>query len=228
MNTNFLAACAATALLCVSAVTAQQAAPPPPERSIVRLSGDVYRFQNDQHFGVFLVTSEGIIVADPVNQGAAEWLKGELASRFDVPVTHVLYSHHHWDHVSGGAVFKDATVIAHEKTVANLTPPAKDVPITGFWTTLDADGDGAIQRNEAGPFLTPSFDNWDSNKDGALSGHELWVGQYSGVRAPDKTYVDKYTLNLGGQAVTLHYIGGLHADDMSYIVFIICPDSFIK
>jgi glyoxylase-like metal-dependent hydrolase (beta-lactamase superfamily II) len=212
MKTTCLSACIATAFLCITAIA--QEAPPPPQRSIERLAGDVYRFQNNQHFGVFLVTSEGIIVADPINQGAAEWLKGELASRFNVPVTHVLYSHHHWDHVSGGAVFEDATVIAHENTAADLTPPAADAQISGFWTTLDANGDGMIQLDEAGP-----FDNWDANDDGALSGYELWVGQYSGVRAPDELYTNEHTLTLGGQSVTLHHVGGLHANDMSYIVF---------
>ena len=216
MKTILLTTFIATIFLC-DCVIAQE--PPPPERSIERLAGDVYRFQNNQHFGVFLVTSAGIVVADPINQGAAEWLQGELAARFDVPVTHVLYSHHHWDHVSGGAVFKDATVISHENTNADLTAPAEDAKISGFWTTLDADRDGMIQKSEAGPFLTPNFANWDSNGDGALTGYELWVGQYSGVRKPDESYANEHTLTLGGQSVTMHHVGGQHADDLSYIVF---------
>ncbi|WP_428103361.1 MBL fold metallo-hydrolase [Candidatus Rariloculus sp.] len=44
--------------------------------------------------------------------------------RFGVPVRYVLYSHHHWDHASGGAVFADTAIyIAHERMAAALAAP---------------------------------------------------------------------------------------------------------
>lgn len=92
-----------------------------PERSIVNLAGDVYRFQNDQHFGVFMVTPDGVVVVDPINADAATWLKAEIAERFDVPVKVVAYSHHHFDHASGGAVFEDTAVfVAQQDALDNL------------------------------------------------------------------------------------------------------------
>ena len=78
-----------------------------PIRSIINVTGDLYRGQDNAHFTVFLVTPDGIILSDPINTGFATWLKAELDSRFDVPVRYVLYSHSDGDHASGGAVFAD-------------------------------------------------------------------------------------------------------------------------
>ena len=96
----------------------------PTKRSIKKITGDIYRAQNNHHYTVFLVTDEGIIMSDPINKEFANWLKEELSKRFAKPVKYVLYSHYHWDHVSGGEVFKDtATFISHENMLANLAPP---------------------------------------------------------------------------------------------------------
>ena len=98
----------------------------PPERSITRITGDLYRAQNNEHYTVFLVTPDGIILADPINVGAANWIKAELAERFpNTPVKYVLYSHHHQDHASGAAIFDDtAELVAHEAFNAGLKASA--------------------------------------------------------------------------------------------------------
>lgn len=91
------------------------------KRAITRIAGDLYRFQNNFHFSVFLVTPEGIIVTDPINEEAARWLKAELDKRFAVPVRYLIYSHDHADHSSGGEVFAgDAVVVAHENGKATI------------------------------------------------------------------------------------------------------------
>ena len=98
----------AVTMLVASAAFAQDA-----KREISNISGDLYRFKNNFHYSVFLVTSEGIIATDPINADAAKWLKAELAKRFDKPVKYVIYSHDHADHSSGGEVFADtATIVA--------------------------------------------------------------------------------------------------------------------
>lgn len=98
-----------------------------PTRSIDNVTGDLYRATNNAHRTVFLVTSEGIILADPIGTEFATWLKGELAERFDVPVRYLLYSHFHDDHASGGAVFADtAVLVGHENMISNLEAVADD------------------------------------------------------------------------------------------------------
>lgn len=89
-------------------------------RAIEPVTGDVYRFQNNFHNAMFVVTGEGIVVTDPINADAVEWLKGELASRFDKPVTHMILSHSHGDHASGGQGWGDIAVVAHEKAKAHV------------------------------------------------------------------------------------------------------------
>jgi glyoxylase-like metal-dependent hydrolase (beta-lactamase superfamily II) len=84
------------------------------KRSIEPVTGDVYRFQNDFHNAMFVVTEDGIVVTDPINAEAVAWLKDEMAERFDKPVTHMILSHTHGDHASGGQGWGDITVIAHE------------------------------------------------------------------------------------------------------------------
>ncbi len=86
-----------------------------PKRTITAIAGDLYRFQNNFHFSVFLVTPEGVIATDPIDAEAAAWLKAEIAKRFGKPVKYLIYSHDHVDHSSGGEIFADtAIVVAHE------------------------------------------------------------------------------------------------------------------
>jgi len=115
-----------TTVVHAASVAAQQQPQRAPVRSITKLTGDLYRVQNDDHYTVFLVTPAGIILADPVNVDLANWLKAQLAERFpDRPVRYVLYSHHHQDHASGAAAFNDtAELVAHENFAAALRASA--------------------------------------------------------------------------------------------------------
>ena len=99
-------------------------------RIITKISGDLYRFQNNAHYSVFLVTPEGILVTDPINKEAAVWLNRELVSRFGIPVTHLVYSHDHADHISGGEAFGDRVqVIGHKLTKEAIVREKRNVPI---------------------------------------------------------------------------------------------------
>ncbi len=98
------------------------------QRSITNVTGDVYSFQNKFHFSVFVVTEDGIVFGDPINADAAAWAKAEIAKRFGKPVTHMVYSHSHDDHASGGAIFADtATVIVQENAPAELDGVVPDI-----------------------------------------------------------------------------------------------------
>ena len=75
------------------------------ERAVTKIAGDVYRFQNQNHYSIFVITEDGVVVTDPINAEAAIWLRSEISKLTDKPITHLIYSHSHGDHASGGVVF---------------------------------------------------------------------------------------------------------------------------
>lgn len=190
-------------------------------RAITQIEGDLYRFQNNQHFSVFLVTPDGVIMGDPINGNAAEWLKQEIDERFGVPVKYVVYSHHHADHASGGAVFADtATFIGHENMLNHIAPPADPAAsLPPRLATMDTNGNGTVERDEARGQLANRFAALDANGDGSISGFEIASTRGGDVRPPDETYADTMTLTLGGKTVELHYFGKSHSDNMTIMYF---------
>src|SRR5687768_5857380 len=142
-------------------VAAQQA-PPAPARGIVNVTGQLYRAQNNNHYTVFLVTPDGIIMSDPINRDFARWLKGEFASRFRVPVRYVLYTHRDWDHASGGVVFADtAEFVGHVNMLKALAPPAGNPPLTADAVKMDANRNGLVERAEASGAIAERFALFD-------------------------------------------------------------------
>jgi glyoxylase-like metal-dependent hydrolase (beta-lactamase superfamily II) len=195
---------------------AQQAA-----REIGRLNGDVYWARDfDLHVSVFMVTPEGILVADPIGTEFATWLKGELAERFGLPVRYVVYSHKDWDHASGGVVFADtATFIAQENTPRHLGMPPATTPLPESAAAMDRNGNGRLERGEARGGLANSFALYDADRDGVLSGAEVTRGPLADVRPPDETFASHKTITLGGKRVELIHSPIEHADDNTTIYF---------
>ncbi len=101
-------AAAAAWLLAIPVATGQQQEP---KREITQIRGDLYRFQNNFHVSVFLLTPQGAICTDPIDAGAAAWLKKALAERFDTACRYLIYSHDHRDHIAGGEVLGEGAVI---------------------------------------------------------------------------------------------------------------------
>jgi glyoxylase-like metal-dependent hydrolase (beta-lactamase superfamily II) len=200
----------------VSDISAQQ----PPTRGIVNVTGQLYRAQNNNHYTVFLVTPEGVIMSDPINRDFARWLKGEIATRFKVPVRYVLYTHRDWDHASGGVVFADtAEFVGHRNMLTALAPPAGNPPLTADAVKMDANRNGLIEKSEAAGALAERFALFDYNRDEVISGAEIARGSVSDVYPPTTTYTDRHTVTLGGKRVTMTYLGIAHADDSSVLHF---------
>ena len=194
----------------------------PPEHEITNVTGDLYRFRQIRHIGMFLVTPEGIIVVDPTNSALAGWLKGQLDERFGLPVKYVIYSHSHNDHASGGEVFADtATFIGHENMRANLQRPPEDAPLLPREQLWDTNGDGLIQEDETeGTMYGRNFAARDSDGNGGLNRAEIWAGRLGGEQVPpDIYYSEKASVRLGGKTVELHYTGLNHSNDMTVVLF---------
>ena len=216
-----------TLAACAPAVEPEEeapAAPAPaeaegPTRSIVNITGDLYRAQNNNHHTVFLVTDEGIIMSDPINRDFATWLRGEMEARFDQPVRYVLYSHSDWDHASGGEVFADtATFVGHENMLEALAEPG-DMALPANAAELDANGNGEIEPTEATGNMANNFALFDANEDGMLSGGEIARGPVGDVYVPTETYSDRRTVELGEKSVEMIHPGPAHSANMSVVHF---------
>jgi glyoxylase-like metal-dependent hydrolase (beta-lactamase superfamily II) len=183
-----------------------------PARELVPVRGDLYFVRGGRHNTVFLVTPEGIVLGDPVSTELSTWLKGELETRFPGrAVRHVIYSHHDFDHAEGAAAFPGAIIWAHANVVSNLD--GRLHRLAGGYK--DTDGNGQIERAEAGGGYLAAFDRLDRNKDGVVTAPEM----NQEIVTPTRTYRDRQTITFGGKTVELLHPGRNHSDDMTVIHF---------
>ncbi len=228
INRTALVSAAAAPLVLAAGALAQDG----PVRTVAEIADGIYRATNNNHGTVFMVTDDGIVLADPINPDFANWLKGELDSRFGVPVRYVVYSHHHWDHASGGAAFADsAQFVGHANMLNHLALPPDSTQLTDVegqyapLAALDTDADGVISRAEAADMDAPRFAGLDANGDEVISGAELMRGPVSLVHPPNITYTDQIEISLGGKRVRMNWVGEMnHSLDSSRISF---PDASV-
>ncbi len=88
---------------------------------MTKVTEKAYSFRFLVHRNMVLVTSDGVIVTDPINPVAAQHMMAEINRITSKPVKLVIYSHNHWDHIAGAKIFKDngAKIIQHELAAKN-------------------------------------------------------------------------------------------------------------
>lgn len=193
-----------------------------PMREIIPVTESLYRARNGNWYTIFLVTRDGIILGDPINNGFAEWLAGELDERFGVPVRYVVYSHSHFDHAEGGAVFADTAVfVGHENMLRNMDGRYPQMP----GDMVDRDNNGVIDYDDimiptnAAPGICgmgPNFfDAYDRNGDGVITPAEL----QRDIVPPSIVYSDRMQIQLGEKTVELIHPGLNHSDDATVMLF---------
>jgi glyoxylase-like metal-dependent hydrolase (beta-lactamase superfamily II) len=80
----------------------------------------LYWLSDGAYNTMFVVSSDGVIAIDPLPTLGANYLKA-IAEVTDKPVTHVIYSHEHTDHIGAAHLFpKDAMYIAQNETAKLL------------------------------------------------------------------------------------------------------------
>ena len=97
--------------------------------SIEKVSRDLIVFsQNDQQ-GLIVINENNSIVVDPMNQETTKNIQNFLASNGKPMISHIIYSHSHWDRISTGkaTLNKDIEVIAQQECSLYLSNNNKDV-----------------------------------------------------------------------------------------------------
>lgn len=87
---------------------------------VAEIQDDLYWVTDGSYQMIFLVHQQGVMVVDaPPSIG--ENILNAIADVTDKPITHVVYSHSHADHIGAAGLYPDdATVIAHEETAIQL------------------------------------------------------------------------------------------------------------
>ena len=87
---------------------------------VEEISDGLYWATDGTYQIMFLTTGEGVIVVD-APPSMAGVIMTAIADVTDEPITHVIYSHSHADHIGGAGIYpEDAIYIAHEDTAAQL------------------------------------------------------------------------------------------------------------
>jgi len=63
-----------------------------------------------------VIGDKGVLITDPANSYRAQSLKMEISKLTKLPVTHIILSHEHYDHVGGTEVFPKAKIYAQSNT----------------------------------------------------------------------------------------------------------------
>lgn len=84
------------------------------EINTIKVKDNLYMV-GDRTYSLFYITDTCVVVIDPLSERHAKATLQAIKKVTNLPVTHLFYSHNHWDHISGGKVFKNegAKIISH-------------------------------------------------------------------------------------------------------------------
>jgi glyoxylase-like metal-dependent hydrolase (beta-lactamase superfamily II) len=213
-------------MIAFAALWASQSIQAAPPKSFLHVKDDLWRAGSGNWWSLIYVTPAGVVLVDPINPGFAAWLKTELDARFPgKPVRYIIYSHSHWDHVGGAAVFADSHphIVGQERILKNFDGRYPHMP----GNMIDRNDNGTIEAEEiAIPTLEHPgicgmgrgyFESLDHDHTGHLTPVE-WLA-VQGVESPDIVYSERMTLRLGGRTIQLLFPGLNHADDGTVVYF---------
>jgi len=111
------------------------AIPPKKGYRTQELGGGLYMVTDNAYQSMFLVYDRGVVVVDAPPSYAAR-IPAAIAEVTDRPITHVVYSHSHIDHIGGAkALGGRPVIIAHDETARLLeraADPSRPLPTVTF------------------------------------------------------------------------------------------------
>jgi hypothetical protein len=206
----------AISALLLSGATRAQDAPPADPPVIEHVTGDLYMFRANAGVSVFLVTPDGIIMADPLGRLTARPLESALAERFPGrPVRFVVHTTHRFDRADGASRFdRDAEIVAHRSFNDRVSGARR--ALSDDLLDLDTNRDGTLEAGEvAGDHRAADLLAHDDNRNGRVTPDEL----YRFVVRPEREFDSARTIELGGRATRLIAVSAPGADALIVLHF---------
>ncbi|MCA9895686.1 MAG: MBL fold metallo-hydrolase [Anaerolineae bacterium] len=139
-----------------------------------------------------IACGDSVVLVDAGNSPrVGRTIAAEVAMLGQGQVDTIIYTHHHWDHISGAMAFHPQRVIAHEHCGLMLRHMARR-----NWTHSDDESLSPEMIARLGQ-LANQFDRW----------HDFRLVQ------PNMTFSHQMTIYVNEVAIELEYVGGRHAHD---------------
>ena len=91
-----------------------------PPYETTKITEGVYQFRSRGTNGLFVIGNDGVLAVDPISIETAKIYVNEIKKVTSKPIKYLVYSHHHFDHITGGAAFGKVEIIAHQKAKEKL------------------------------------------------------------------------------------------------------------
>ena len=126
-----------------------------PDYELQEIKPGVYVVSAGGSNSMFLVTQEGVVVVD-APPAIGDKIFAAVSEVTDRPITHLIYSHAHKDHIGAANLFENVTIIAHNETAKILNErndPDRPVPDMNFTGMMNLPiGDQVLQLLYPGPY----------------------------------------------------------------------------
>lgn len=200
-----------------------KAQPVAPEKGyyLEEIAEGVYFITGWSHNTMFVVAEESVIALDAPPSIGEAYLDA-IREVTDKPVSHLIYSHSHDDHIGSADIFENVTIIAHEITAEILedkNDPSRPVPAVTFDQTYTLDvGNKLIELAYYGPAHAPGNIVVYLPREKVLTMIDIafpeWIPIHEFAIAEDiDAYFNIYDILLAYEFT--HFIGG-HANLGSY------------
>ena len=126
-----------------------------PDYELQEIKPGVYVVSAGGSNSMFLVTQEGVVVVD-APPAIGDKIFAAVSQVTDRPITHLIYSHAHKDHIGAANLFENVTIIAHNETAKILNErndPDRPVPDMNFTGEMNLQlGGQVLQLLHPGPY----------------------------------------------------------------------------